>query len=231
MPRSRTVRPPIRILLAAFCALAATAAAQQLGPIGPGPDLGSGAALIAGRFEPWDRVATPAWVIHGGAGIFRFIADVDHDGAFALTLPAIDETSPLGSRVCGAPGAEPIGVLSEVELLTPLPGFTSPEERHRDLSVIGRAALADAAYAARIASTGSRRAAWLASRDARTVAAGECNNVEPFELDAGWTALTVTYGPGGGPHHYRVGIDADLGWYWWAFTEPSDEATDATTDR
>ena len=231
MPRPRNARPPIRILLGAAWALATTAAAQQLGPIGPGPDLGSGAAMIAGRFEPWGRVATPAWVIHGGFGILRFVADVDVDGAFALALPTIDDATPLGSRTCGTPGAEPIGVLSEVDLLTPLPGFTSPEERHRGLSTIGLAALADTAYAARIASTGSRRAAWLGSRVARTVAAGECNNVEPFELDAGWTALTVTYGPGGGPHHYRVGIDADLGWYWWAFAEPAGAATDAATDR
>jgi hypothetical protein len=159
-------------------------------------------------------------VIHGGAGRLRAFADIAADGSFAVALPAIDGDTPLGSRTCGAPGGPLIGVLSEVDLLTPLEGFTSPRELDRGLSTIGMAALADAAYAERIASPGSRRAAWLGSREARTVAAGECNNVEPFDLSAGWTAVTVEFGPGGGPHHYRVGLDDDLRWYWWAFPEP-----------
>jgi len=223
MRTSRTTRT-LRLVAIAAWALAATAVAQYVGPVGPGTDLGSDAYRIAGRFEPWGRVATPVWVIHGGAGRLRVFADIAADGAFAVTLPAIDDATPLGSRTCGAPGGPLVGVLAEIDLLTPLEGFTSPREIDRGLSVIGMAALADAAYAERIASPGSRRAAWLGSREAPTVAAGECNNLEPFELAAGWTAVTVEYGPSGGPHHYRVGLDADLRWHWWAFPEPDEAA-------
>lgn len=151
----------------------------------------------------------------------RIFADIAEDGAFELILPPIDEATPLGTIPCNPNGGSPVAQLTEVTLLTPLAGFTTPSDADRGLSVIGMAALADAAYAARIASPGSRRVAWIASRVAQTFDAGTCNNAEPFAVVAGWTPVTITFGPSGGPHHLNPGVPDDLGWYWWAFVEPS----------
>jgi hypothetical protein len=198
----------------------ATGAAQEVGPVGPGPvEVGEG--TVAGRFLDWDRPGTPTLVLHGFGRGLRLFADIAEDGAFELLLPPIDDATPLGTIPCHPPGGAPVAQLTEVTLLTPLAGFTSPSEADRGLSAIGRAALADAAFAADIASPGSRRVVWIASRVAQTFEPGACNNVEPFDVAAGWTPVTITYGPSGGPHHLNPGVPDDVGWYWWAFLEPA----------
>lgn len=151
----------------------------------------------------------------------RLIADIAEDGAFTIALPPIDDATPLGSVPCNPPGGSPVGQLTEVGLLTPLAGFTTPSEADRGLSTIGMAALADAAFAADIGGPGSRCVFWIASRVAQTFEPGSCNNVDAFDVEAGWTPVTITYGPSGGPHHLDPGVPDDVGWYWWAFEEPA----------
>jgi len=208
-----------------IAALAVTAAvslahAQYLGPIGPGEASLDGNAM-QGRLADWQREATPTLVLSApGNRVLRVFADIASDGSFALVLPAIADDTPLGSTVCGEPGKPPITVLFDVELLTPLKGFTTPDELHRGLSVIGMALLADAEFATNIGAPGTRRVQWFASREARTVAVGECNNDNAFDLLAGWTPVTLVSGPSGGPHTYHPGIEEGMGWYWWAFPEP-----------
>lgn len=212
-----------RIALALFAVamMLAPVRAQSIGPVGPGPHDADGARL-AGQFADWERPGTPMLVLHGfGRGIQVF-ADIVDEGRFDVELPPIGETTPLGSVPCNPVGGQPLSMLTEVDLLTPLPGFTTPSEATRGLGVIGMAALADDAYAAAIASPGSRRVAWIASRVAQALAPGECNNVEAFDVAAGWTPVTITYGPSGGPHHLRPGIGDGMGWYWWAFVEPGE---------
>lgn len=218
MPRSARA-----ITATAFTALIvhalSTAHAQEVGPVGPGPAT-IGAATVAGQFLDWDRPGTPTLVLHGFGRGLRVFADIAEDGSFELMLPPIDDATPLGSVPCHPPGGSPVGQFTEVGLLTPLAGFTNPSEADRGLSSIGMAVLADAAFAADIASRGSRRVIWIASRVAQTFEPGSCNNVEAFDVEAGWTPVTITYGPGGGPHHLRPGVPDGLGWYWWAFLEP-----------
>lgn len=208
--------------------LAVTAAvslghAQYLGPIGPGAATLDGNTM-RGQLADWQREATPSLLLSApGNRVLHVFADIASDGSFALVLPAIDDDTPLGSTVCGDPSKPRITVLFEVELLTPLEGFTTPDELRRDLSVIGMAILADEAFANDIGAPGTRRVQWFASREARSVEVGECNNVNAFELLAGWTPVTLVSGPGGGPHTYRPGIEEGLGWYWWAFPEDSSD--------
>ncbi len=193
--------------------------AQYLGPIGPGEASFDGVS-IRGRLADWRREATPTLLLSApGNRVLRVFADIAGDGAFALVLPTIDDDTPLGSTVCGDPGKPRITVLFDVELLTPLDGFTTPDEHHGGLSVIGMAILADAAFANDIGAPGTRRVQWFASREARSVGVGECNNVNAFDLLAGWTPVTLVSGPSGGPHTYHPGIEEGLGWYWWAFPE------------
>ena len=196
-----------------------TVQAQQVGPVGPGPASITDAS-VTGAFLEWDRPGTPTLVLHGFGRGLRVFADIAEDGSFELILPPIDDDTPLGTIPCNVPGGSPVGQLTEVSLLTPLEGFTTPSEADRGLSVIGMAALADAAYADRVASPGSRRVVWIASRVAQTFDVGTCNNAEPFDVVAGWTPVTITYGPSGGPHHLDPGVADGVGWYWWAFVEP-----------
>jgi len=44
-----------------------------------------------------------------------------------------------------------------------------------------------------------------------------------FTVAAGWNAVTVISGPEGGPHTFRMGLDEELAWYWFAFEEPTPE--------
>lgn len=203
----------------AMASAASLACAQYLGPIGPGEAMTEG-GVFYGRFADWQREATPTLLLSApGNRVLYVFADIATDGSFALVLPAIGDDTPLGSTICGYPGKPRITVLSEVELLTPLEGFTTPDDRHNGLSVIGMAIVADAAFANDIGAPGTRRLQWFASLDARSVELGECNNANAFELDSGWTPVTVVYGPSGGPHMYHPGIEDGLGWYWWAFPE------------
>ena len=217
-------RPARPLVTAAFAVLLAhtipVAHAQEVGPVGPGP-AAIGDATVAGQLLDWDRPGTPTLVLHGFGRGMRLFADIAEDGAFAIALPPIDDATPLGSVPCNPPGGSPVGQFTEVGLLTPLPGFTNPSEADRGLSTIGMAALADAAFAADIGSPGSRRVLWIASRVAQTFAPGSCNNVEPFDVEAGWTPVTITFGSAGGPHHLSPGVPEDVGWYWWAFLEPA----------
>lgn len=213
-----TAHRPVAFAVLVLTALS-VAPAQELGPVGPGP-ASVGEASVAGRFLDWDRPGTPTLVLHGFGRGLRVFADIAADGAFELVLPPIDDATPLGSVPRNPPGGSPVGHLTEVSLLTPLPGFTTPSEADRGLSTIGRAALADAAFAADIGAPGSRRVTWIASRVAQTFEPGACNNTEPFDVAAGWTPVTITYGPSGGPHHLTPGVPDDVGWYWWAFPEP-----------
>jgi hypothetical protein len=219
----RTARALHATLATTFVALVVSgfsvAHAQDVGPVGPGP-AEVGDAGVAGQFIEWDRPGTPTLVLHGYGRGLRVFADISEDGAFELALPPIDDATPLGTIPCQTPGGAPVAQLTEVTLLTPLAGFTSPSEADRGLSAIGMAALADAAFAADIGSPGSRRVAWIASRVAQTFEPGTCNNAEPFDIAAGWTPVTITYGPSGGPHHLNPGVPDGLGWYWWAFLEP-----------
>lgn len=210
----------VTTLVVGILPIVTAARAQEVGPVGPGP-AEVGDEVVAGRFVEWDRPGTPTLVLHGFGRGLRVFADIAVDGAFELVLPAIESGTPLGSVPCNAIGGSPVSQLTEVSLLTPLEGFTTPSEADRGLSVIGMAALADAAYAARIASPGSRRVAWIASRVAQTFEAGTCNNAEPFDVVVGWTPVTITFGPSGGPHHLTPGVPDDVSWYWWAFVEPS----------
>ena len=213
---NRTARALVATTLAG---LLATGLAQEVGPVGPGP-AEVGDATVAGQFQEWARPGTPTLVLHGFGRGMRLFADIAEDGTFELALPPIDDATPLGTIPCHPPGGAPVAQLTEVTLLTPLEGFTSPSEADRGLSAIGMAALADAAFAADIGSPGSRRVVWIASRVPQTFEPGACNNVEPFDVVAGWTPVTITYGASGGPHHLRPGIPDDVGWYWWAFVEP-----------
>ena len=216
----RTVRALVATAFAVLIVHAlSTVHAQQVGPIGPGPAAVADTA-VTGAFVEWDRPGTPTLVLHGFGRGLRVFADIAEDGTFELLLPPIDDATPLGTIPCNPPGGSPVGQLTEVTLLTPLDGFTSPSEADRGLSAIGMATLADAAFAADIGSPGSRRVVWIASRVAQTFEPGACNNVEPFDVAAGWTPVTITYGPSGGPHHLEPGVPDDLGWYWWAFLEP-----------
>jgi hypothetical protein len=198
---------------------AAPVAAQEVGPVGPGPIAFDG-AVIEGRFADWDRTATPRLVLQApGNRVLRPFADIAPDGGFVIALPEIGPDTPLGSTVCGAPGKERITVLFDIDLLTPLDGFTTPSEANGGLSVIGTAVAADAEFATAIGAPGTRWVQWFASLAPRTVEVGECNNTNAFEIGAGWTAVTVESGPSGGPHSYRPGIEEGIGWYWWAFSE------------
>lgn len=193
-----------------------TVHSQEVGPVGPGSAAAADAS-VTGVFLDWDRPVAPTLVLHGFGRGFRVFADSAEDGAFELIPPPIDDATPLGTIPCHAPSGSPVGQLTKVSLLTPLEGFTPPSEADRGLSVIGMAALADAAYADRIASPGSRRVVWITSRVAQTFDVGTRNNAEPFDIVAGWTPVTIKYGPSGGPHQLNPGVPDDLAWYWWAF--------------
>lgn len=194
-------------------------AQAQFGPVGPGK--GSFEENhITGKFLNWDRKATPMLVLRvHGAGRLQTFAEISADGTFEIPLPEIPAEGNYGSLNCGDPGKGGIVVVTDFSLLTNLPGFTSPGRYDRGYSEIGMATFADDKFAKNIGKPGGRRANWLYSKAARTVEAGECNNTNSFQLQAGWNAFTVTSGSSGGPHTYKPGLDSDLGWYWYAFAE------------
>jgi hypothetical protein len=203
----------------ALAGAASLAVAQYQGPIGPGEATFEGGTLF-GRLAEWQREYTPTLLLSApGNRVLYAFADIAPDGSFTVELPTIGDTTPLGSTICGGPGKPRITVLSEVELLTSLEGFTTPDEFHRSLGVIGMAILADGAFVDAIGAPGTRRLQWFASLEARTVDIGECNNLNTFEIGAGWTQVTLEFGASGGPHHYRPGSEDGMGWYWWAYPE------------
>lgn len=194
-------------------------AQAQFGAVGPGKGSFEG-NHITGKFEDWDRKATPMLVLRvHGAGRLQTFAEISADGAFEIALPEIPAEGNYGSLTCGDPGKGGIVVVTDFSLLTNLPGFSSPGRYDRGYSEIGMATFADEKFAKNIGKPGGRRANWLYSKTSRTVEAGECNNTNSFQLAEGWNAFTVTSGASGGPHTYKPGLDADLGWYWYAFPE------------
>ena len=202
-----------------------TFAQDRYGPVGPG----QGSFIdnhIRGHFADWDRQATPSLVLNSpGNRVLRIFADIDSEGNFELNLPEITANTPLGSKICGDPAKGLISVLINIDLLTPLDGFTTPNEANNGLSVIGMALFADKAFSQNIGVPGTKRVQWFASHTARTVEVGECNNENSFDINAGWTAVTVISGPSGGPHTYHSGIDEGIGWYWFAFDEEPKEVS------
>ena len=204
-------------------------AQDRSGPIGPG----EGSFIdnqIRGQFADWDRQATPSLVLNSpGNRVLRIFAEIDSEGNFELNLPEITADTPLGSRICGDPAKGLISVLTDINLLTPLEGFTTPNESNNGLSVIGMALFADEAFSQNIAALGTKRVQWFASHTARTVEVGECNNENSFDINTGWTAVTVVSGPSGGPHTYHSGIDEGIGWYWSAFEETAEKSTTEQT--
>ena len=225
-------RVPLLVALAALLLFSPLAWAQFLGPIGPG-EASYEDDHVRGRLVDWHREATPSLVLNApGNRVLRVFADIAADGSFTLALPEITADTPLGSRTCGDPARDRITVLSDVDLLTPLDGFTAPTELNNNLSVIGMAMLADEAFANDIAAPGTRRVQWFASRSARTIEVGECNNDNAFDIGVGWTPVTVVSGPSGGPHSYHRGIEEGLAWYWWAFAEsPAEAEAPPTVER
>jgi len=194
-----------------------------LGPVGPGAGTFEDDHIV-GQFADWDREATPTLVLRTfGAGGLRVFADIDLEGHFDLVLPAISADTPLGARTCGDPSKGPIATAGDFDLLTTLEGFTTPNRADRGLSVIGMALYADEAFSQDVGAPGGKRAQWLFSRAARTIAVGECNNANSFTVAIGWNAVTVISGPAGGPHTFRIGLDEELAWYWFAFEEPTPE--------
>jgi len=204
--------------------------AQYLGPIGPGE--GSIAATtLKGEFAQWNRQATPSLVLRTAGPGLKVFADIDASGSFTLTLPEFTAETIFGQKGCGDPSKGPVSILNSIDLLTPLEGFGSPSEANQGLSVIGMALFADEAYIKDIGIKGGKRLEFFSSPQARTLEVGECNNLNPIELKAGWTAVTQISSGNGGPHSYDQGVDSTMSWYWWAFQEaqaPNDEPNTET---
>jgi hypothetical protein len=192
---------------------------SRLGPVGPGKGGVEGGHII-GQFAEWDRRATPMLVLRiHGAGMLQTFAEISATGKFKLPFPEVPAEGNFGSTTCGNRAIGLIVVATDVSLLTNLPGFASPGRWDRGLSEIGMALLADEAFSGTIGRPGGKRAHWMYTKVARTVAVGECNNRNSFRLESGWNAYTVVSGPDGGPHTYEAGLDGGLGWYWYAFSE------------
>lgn len=197
----------------------------QMEPVGPGEGNFKD-NHISGKFKNWDRKATPMLVLRvHGAGKLQTFAEISSDGEFKIPLPEVPAGKGYGSLTCGDPSKGRIVVVTDFNLLTTLPGFTSPGRWDRGMSEIGMATFADDAFAKNIGKPGGRRANWLYSEVARIVDVGECNNTNSFRIEKGWNAFTITSGPSGGPHTYKPGLDDDLGWYWYAFPEDITQGT------
>lgn len=194
--------------------------AQTLGPIGPGQGSVDGTTII-GEFTQWNRQATPKLVLRPAGPGLKVFADIDASGRFVLDLPELTAETTFSGKGCGDPGQGQVSILNTIDLLTPLEGFGTPSDANQGLSVIGMAAFVDEVYANDIGVAGGKRLELFSSPTDRTLAAGECNNLNPIELKAGWTAVTQISGGSGGPHTYEQGVDPSLSWYWWAFKEPT----------
>jgi hypothetical protein len=191
----------------------------QSEPVGPGAGKFEN-NFISGEFINWDRKATPMLVLRvHGAGSLQTFAEISSTGEFNIPLPEIPAAGNYGSMNCGDLTNGFIVVVSDFSLLTTLEGFSSPGRWDKGYSVIGMALFADEKFSKNIGKPGGRRASWLYSKIPRTVKAGKCNNINSFDLNAGWNAFTIVSGQSGGPHTYKPGLDSDLGWYWYAFPE------------
>jgi hypothetical protein len=213
------------IIIAFLLSIMTSNSAAQMEPVGPGKGTFKNNHLT-GKFINWDRKATPMLVLRvHGAGKLQTFAEISSDGEFKIPLPEIPPGKGYGSLTCGDPNKGRIVVVTDFNLLTTLPGFTSPGRWDRGMSEIGMATFADEKFSKNIGKPGGRRANWLYSEVDRIVDVGECNNTNSFRIEKGWNAFTVTSGPSGGPHTYNPGLDEDLGWYWYAFPEDIAQGT------
>lgn len=215
----------IFLLLIAFT----SSISSQSKPVGPG-EYSFDEEFITGEFIDWDRSATPKLVLRvHGAGMLQTFSDISPDGKFKLPLPEVPAGKNFGTKWCGDFNKGHIIVVSDFSLLTTLSGFTSPGRWDSGYSQIGMAVLSDEYFSKNIGKPGGKRAYWLFSEVPRTVDAGECNNKNSFEIAKGWNAFTLIVGKDGGPHTYEPGLDNDLGWYWYAFSEDINQSSATDT--